>query len=354
MRSPLVLGVEGCNKGWIGIAISAAVTAHFGTTIGDLVQLIEEQVGRPDVVAIDIPIGLPDLTVRDADRLARAMVGPRRMSVFFTPTRHALRQADYAAALIVNRELTGGGFSQQAWALRTKILEVDAWARTSTSSVLEVHPEFSYATMAGVPLPARKSSYAGFQQRQNLLTANGISLPPDLGVAGDLGGVDDVLDAAAAAWSGQRYARGEPPTPPPRLWRAAPGAGRRQCAGRAASGGCQGRRIDLACSRSARFGQVLSMPGLRPADSAEGGASGGVGRRTSLRSRECRRRPTTLALLTVGRRGIGGARDSRKGWARAPNRISRHTARRCAPALPSRPRRCGGQGRRLRRSRPCG
>jgi len=31
------------------------------------------------------------------------------------------------------------------------------------------------------------------------LTANGIVLPPDLGIAGDLGGVDDVHDAAAAA-----------------------------------------------------------------------------------------------------------------------------------------------------------
>jgi predicted RNase H-like nuclease len=220
MGSPLVLGVDGCSKGWLGIAIGAAVTAHFGTTIGDLVQLVEDQIGRPDVVAIDIPIGLPDATIRAADRLARTMIGPRRMSVFFTPTRQALQEPDYAAAQIVNRELTGGGFSQQAWALRPKILEVDAWARSTTSSVLEVHPELSFATMAGAPLLTRKSSYAGFQQRQNLLTANGIVLPPDLGIAGDLGGVDDVLDAAAATWSARRYARGEAgsvPDPPEHL-----------------------------------------------------------------------------------------------------------------------------------------
>lgn len=220
MGSPLVLGVDGCSKGWIGIAIGATVAAHFAATIGDLVPLVEDHVGRPEVVAIDIPIGLPDATIRDADRLARGMVGPRRMSVFVTPTREALLQNDYAGAQIVNRELTVGGFSQQAWALRTKILEVEAWARTSTSSVLEVHPELSFATMAGAPLPNRKSSYAGVQQRQNLLTANGIVLPLDLGVAGDLGGVDDVLDAAAAAWSGQRYRRGEArsvPDPPERF-----------------------------------------------------------------------------------------------------------------------------------------
>jgi len=159
---------------------------------------------------------LPDETVRDADRLARIVIGPRRMSVFRTPTRRALEQHDYVAGQKVNRELVGGGFSQQAWALRPKILKVDAWVRTSTSSVLEVHPELSFATMAGAPLATRKSSYAGFQQRQNLLTANGIVLPPDLGIAGELGGVDDVLDAAAAAWSARRYARGEARSVPDR------------------------------------------------------------------------------------------------------------------------------------------
>ncbi len=57
----------------------APITAHFGATIEDLVQLVEDQIGRPEVVAIDIPIGLPDATVRDADRLARTMIGPRRI-----------------------------------------------------------------------------------------------------------------------------------------------------------------------------------------------------------------------------------------------------------------------------------
>ena len=52
-----------------------------------------------------------------------------------------------------------------------------------------------------VPAVDRKGSYAGCQQRQRLLMANGISPPADLGVAGDMGGVDDVLDAAVAAWT---------------------------------------------------------------------------------------------------------------------------------------------------------
>jgi predicted RNase H-like nuclease len=47
----------------------------------------------------------------------------------------------------------------------------------------------------------------------------GIVVPVDLGPAGRVAGVDDVLDAAVAAWSAQRIARGEArclPDPPER------------------------------------------------------------------------------------------------------------------------------------------
>ncbi len=216
MGSQTVLGVDGCRNGWIGIAVGSDITAHFEATIGDLVEQVEDKVGKPDVVAIDIPIGLPDATVREADRLAKTLIGPRRTSVFITPTRPALEQDDYVRGQAVNRELVGGGFSQQAWALRVKILEVDAWMRRSTMTVLEVHPELSFATMAGSPLLTRKASYSGYQQRQQLLIANEIALPVDLGVAGDQGGVDDVIDAAAAAWTAGRYVRGEAQSVPER------------------------------------------------------------------------------------------------------------------------------------------
>ena len=110
------------------------------------------------VVGIDIPIGLPDSTVRQADVLARRALPGRASSVFTTLTRPAYLAADRAAADAVNRGLSGQGVGAQAFALRAKILEVDAWLRSRpTVEVVEVHPEVSFATMTGGPLPGKRT-----------------------------------------------------------------------------------------------------------------------------------------------------------------------------------------------------
>ena len=125
-------------------------------------QLLVETV-RADVdvqvVGIDIPIGLPDSTIRQADVLARRALPGRASSVFTTLTRPAYLAADRAAADAVNRGLSGQGVGAQAFALRAKILEVDAWLRSRpTVEVVEVHPEVSFATMAGAPLPGKRTA----------------------------------------------------------------------------------------------------------------------------------------------------------------------------------------------------
>lgn len=126
-----------------------------------------------------------------------------------TPVRAALLADDHASAAVVNRKLAGEGISQQAFGLRTKILEIDAWVKEGDRTVIEVHPEVCFATMARGPLLTRKKSWAGAEQRRRLLDAAGIRLTDELGLAGELAGVDDVLDAAAAAWTACRYANGE-------------------------------------------------------------------------------------------------------------------------------------------------
>jgi predicted RNase H-like nuclease len=188
-----------------------------GLVAADIAALVARAVagGRLDAVGIDIPIGLPDAGRRRADVLARTEVGARRSSVFLTPVRPALLAADHASAVAVNRELAGEGVSIQAFALRAKLLQVDAWAAGSGLRVVEVHPEVSFARMAGAPLATRKSTWAGALHRRELLHAEGVALD-DLGAAGAAAGVDDVLDAAAAAWSARRFARGEAvPLPDP-------------------------------------------------------------------------------------------------------------------------------------------
>jgi predicted RNase H-like nuclease len=203
-----VLGADACKAGWVGVVLddvtgTVGVTVMFAKTIDELAKLAEAD-GPLDAVGVDMPIGFPDTGRRRADRLAREAVGPRRSSVFLTPVRAALEAGDHATAVRVSQELTGDGISIQAYSLRTKLFEVDAWVRATDLHVVEVHPEVSFARMAGAPLPDSKITWAGAERRRTLLAGAGIRLAGELGLAGRLARVDDVLDAAAAAWSACR------------------------------------------------------------------------------------------------------------------------------------------------------
>ena len=71
----------------------------------------------------------------------------------------------------------GAGFSKQAWGLRAKLLEVDAWVKSGPAvRVAEVHPEVSFAAMHGAPLVVGKRSWGGMNQRRALLAEHGIEL----------------------------------------------------------------------------------------------------------------------------------------------------------------------------------
>ncbi len=212
-----VLGVDACKAGWIGIVLEgAAITAYVGPTIADLVAQVEAA-GPLDVIGIDIPIGLAEHGLRRCDLLARDAAGPRRSSVFVTPVRAALAGADFASAVALNRQRTGVGFSIQAYGLKAKILDVDAFVRGSNRKVVEVHPELSFAAIAGRPLDDAKTTWAGMQRRRRLLLNAGVDVDSDFGTAGRRTGIDDLLDAAAVAWTARRVARGQAvsrPDPP--------------------------------------------------------------------------------------------------------------------------------------------
>jgi predicted RNase H-like nuclease len=217
MSSGRVLGVDACRRGWIAIAVEDAVTgAYFAADIQELVARAEDG-GPLDVVAIDMPIGLPDRGQRQADVLARKEIGPLWSSVFMTPVREALLAPDHAAASAINRALAGQGVSIQAFGLKPKLFHVERWVRSTPVRVVEIHPEVCFARLAGAPLTVRKSSWAGAERRRALLARAGIALTGDLGSATEHAGVDDVLDAAAAAWAARRVmlGRAQPLPDPP-------------------------------------------------------------------------------------------------------------------------------------------
>jgi predicted RNase H-like nuclease len=200
-----VLGVDACKAGWCGIALDGPV-AYVAATISELVDQASQD-GPLTVVGIDIPIGLPDNTRRQADVLAKQAIGPLRSSVFITPVRAALDAPDHRTATARNRALAGEGVSVQAFRLKPKLFQVDRWVRATHHRVVEVHPEVSFASLAGAPLTISKHTWAGVELRRRLLSDAGIDLS-QVGTPGRYAGVDDVLDAAAVAWTARRVALG--------------------------------------------------------------------------------------------------------------------------------------------------
>ena len=124
--------------------------------------------------------------------------------MFFTPPRPALTAPSHAEATRLARQLTGFGISQQSYALATRILEVDEWITNAPCRVVEVHPEVSFAALIGRPADAPKKTWAGMVQRRSALTAEGIIVAEVTGEATIRAAVDDMLDAAVAAWTARR------------------------------------------------------------------------------------------------------------------------------------------------------
>jgi predicted RNase H-like nuclease len=156
------------------------------------------------VIAVDIPIGLPESWPRAADRQARELVGPRRNSVFLTPLRAAVEEPDFAKATAAHSRATGKGISRQAHALSRMILDAEPVA-AADERIHEGHPEASFRAMAGTVLEEPKTSWNGLQTRIALLAGARIHLPAGLGEAGRVR-PDDVLDAAALGWTAARIA----------------------------------------------------------------------------------------------------------------------------------------------------
>jgi predicted RNase H-like nuclease len=204
---PAVTGVDGCARGWIAVTLSVA---RAGLVRGVTVAATLDGLPLAAVTGIDMPLGLLGDGWRDADLLARRALGRRGVTVFAIPPRPVWECETYAEANRVCRDLTGKGFSVQAWGLRRKIAEAQEFRRRASSAASpvrlhEVHPELAFAAMAGAPLPDSKHTSAGLAVRRELLAAAGITLPRLVAGAAE----DDLLDAAAVAWSARRIAAGQ-------------------------------------------------------------------------------------------------------------------------------------------------
>lgn len=205
----VVIGLDGCPSGWVAVVLVEG-------RVDDVrvVPSIREALDRaaPACVAVDMPVGLVD-GARDTDAAARALLPGRAASVFSTAARSVVEGwvdgslTSHAEASARSVALTGSGLSQQAWRLVPKMAEVEGLVAEGVE-LTEVHPELAFATVAGAPLP-RKRSWPGLMLRRDLLAGLGVDLPARFD--GDAHAApDDVVDAAICAWVADGVASGAP------------------------------------------------------------------------------------------------------------------------------------------------
>ena len=202
-----VTGLDACAGGWVAVTLPPSATGDPSAPVTASVTMSPTLDGLPltGVVGIDMPLGLLADGWREADALARRALGRRGVTVFAIPPRPVWQQPSYAEANQACRDLTGKGLSAQTWGLRGKLLEADEYRRKSPAHLYEVHPELAFAALSGAPLQESKHTTAGLAIRRELLARAGLTLP--LRVAG--APENDLLDAAAVAWSARRIVAGQ-------------------------------------------------------------------------------------------------------------------------------------------------
>ncbi len=223
-RPAFAMGVDGCPAGWCAVSVDmngiedprVEIYADFTSLLGAGAQ----------VIAVDMPIGFAERPgpagMRQCEREARAILGPRRSSIFPSPLRPALAADDYRQALALNRAAGGKGLSKQAYNLFPKLREIDAVMTPEKESFLfETHPETSFTLISGAPAAHSKKTAAGRAERLAVLERHG--LPTGLFEPHPFkraaAAPDDIVDAGLCALTALRIAAGNAaslPADPPR------------------------------------------------------------------------------------------------------------------------------------------
>jgi len=220
-RDIWLAGVDGCPAGWVAAfwrADIGAVRVRVVPRFADVPAAPE----TPAVIAVDIPIGLPERAGhggRAAERAVRPLLGARQSSVFSVPSRAAIAARDYGEAcrIALLTSEPPRKVSKQLFMLAPKIREVDAALRDDAAlarRVFEVHPEVAFWRLNGEraleePKKVKSRPYdAGLALRRRLLIGAGLpaaavdALPPTGA------GPDDLIDALACAAVARRIHAG--------------------------------------------------------------------------------------------------------------------------------------------------
>jgi predicted RNase H-like nuclease len=212
-------GVDGCPAGWAVVwrALDGDEPPAFSLA-PDFAAILDDP-RQPAIVAVDMPMGLPDRVGkggRGPEAAVRPLLGERQSSVFSVPSRAAVMAAHYAEAcrIALATSEPPRKVSKQCFHLFPKIREIDALMTPALEArVFECHPELAFWRLNGEkPMALAKkvrsrASPAGIAERTALLARHGYytgwlaqELPRGVGR-------DDFIDAAVLALIAGRIAR---------------------------------------------------------------------------------------------------------------------------------------------------
>ena len=204
------MGVDGCRGGWLAIRLD--INQSWKVEIFQDFAALWSCHRNSALILVDIPIGLPeDTNDRICDRAARAILGPRRASVFPVPCRAAVYAPDYGAAIKINERVTGKRIFRATWNLIPRMRQVDEILRADLQArrvIREAHPEVLFWGLnRGKPIAFPKKTEDGEAERLEALES---VYPPAKALfseavetlTGGAAARDDLLDALAAAITG--------------------------------------------------------------------------------------------------------------------------------------------------------
>lgn len=202
----IVAGADGCEGGWLVVW-----TTGEGSHQSDIFSGPEQiwRYVKPDVLAVDCPIGLVAEGDRECDREARRLLGTRSCCVFTTPIRPAINSRTRDEADLCSRHHGGKGVAAQHFGIYPHVRSWDEFLRSEPEAknrCYEVHPELIFHHLNRGAPAMTKHKEPGLQQRIGLLEEAGEF---------DLKTFErhprhasDVLDALAAHWTACRIERG--------------------------------------------------------------------------------------------------------------------------------------------------
>ena len=229
MNDIWLAGVDGCRAGWVAAFVRddlREVRIRLAPRFADVAAAPE----APAVIAVDIPIGLPERTGyggRAAENAVRPLLGARQSSVFSVPSRAAIEAQNYTDACVIALATSQPPrkVSRQLFMLAPKIREVDAGLRGDPGlarRAFEVHPEVAFWRLNGkraLAEPKKVKSRPhepGLVLRRALLIAAGFLVAAVEGRPPAGAGPDDLIDALACAAIARRiHARLARPFPDP-------------------------------------------------------------------------------------------------------------------------------------------